>query len=307
MELKDARTLKAPVTVELPRPQVTLLSKAVQDDSNASATPVQLGSLDDLPVEGKLVFFLKSIVPAAFPRDEKVEVASADGSFQTTLALSDGSLMLENADTAEGSIEPLARFGFSAFGPVRVRAISNDGAAGDWLPLGTLVRLPGFKELRCPRSVSKPCLLSGSNLFLAESFASAPTFDNPVEVPPEFTGIQFVVPHPANGVLYVKLRDDPATVQTFTLPVTLISLPSAAIKALPAIPPPAPAEEPAAPTAAPPAAPAAAPPAETSPTSKPAPSTSEPPSSGPSTPAAPNAEGPPAGGSQTPTPAPNSN
>jgi hypothetical protein len=31
------------------------------------------------------------------------------------------------------------------------------------------------------------------------------------------------VPHAANGVLYVKLRDDPATVQTLTLPVTLVS------------------------------------------------------------------------------------
>jgi hypothetical protein len=30
-----------------------------------------------------------------------------------------------------------------------------------------------------------------------------------------------MVPHPANGILYFKLRDDPATVQTLTLPVTL--------------------------------------------------------------------------------------
>ena len=65
--------------------------------------------------------------------------------------------MLEDAKTAVGSVEPLARFGASAFGPVRVRAISADGVAGDWLPLGTLVRLPGFKDLRCPRSFSKPC------------------------------------------------------------------------------------------------------------------------------------------------------
>ena len=131
--------------------------------------------------------------------------------------------MLEDADTAVASLEPLARFGSSAFGPVRVRAISADGAAGDWLPLGTFVRLPGFKELRCPRSASKPCMLSGTNLFLAASFASAPSFDNPTEVPPEFTGMQLIVPHPVNGVLYLKLRDDPATVQTLTLPVTPIS------------------------------------------------------------------------------------
>jgi hypothetical protein len=28
------------------------------------------------------------------------------------------------------------------------------------------------------------------------------------------------VAHPANGTLYLKLRDDPATVQTLTLPIT---------------------------------------------------------------------------------------
>ena len=135
---------------------------------------------DDLPVEGRLVFFLKSDVPAEFPRDEKVEVAAADSSFHTMLALSDGSLMLEDAHTAVANLEPLARFGSSAFGPVRVRAISADGAAGDWVPLGTLVRIPGFKELRCPRSAAKPCLLSGTDLFLAASFSATPSFDNPV-------------------------------------------------------------------------------------------------------------------------------
>ena len=46
---------------------------------------MHLGSADDLPVERRLVFFLKSRVPANFPRDEKVEVAAADGSFSTVL------------------------------------------------------------------------------------------------------------------------------------------------------------------------------------------------------------------------------
>jgi len=225
--LKDGRTLDAPVIVDPPRPQFTLLNKAVQPDAGATLPPVQLGSTSDLPVDGKLVFFLKSTVPAAFPRDEKVEVAAADGSFQTTLSLDhDDGLMLEDSATAVGSIEPLTRFGSSAFGPVRVRAIAADGVTSDWVPLGTLVRMPGFIDLRCPRSVSKPCLLSGSNLFLATAFSSTPTFDNPTEVTPDFTGTQLIVPHPVDGVLYLKLRDDPATVQTLTLPVTPIVLPS---------------------------------------------------------------------------------
>lgn len=219
VELRDGRELKVPVKVELPRPQVALLSKGTQDAQSAEPSPVHLGSPNDLPVGSRLVFFLKSKTPAAFPRDEKVEVAAADDSFHTTLSLSDGSLILEDANTALAVVEPLAKFGSSAFGPLQARAISGDGVAGDWLSLGTLVRLPGFKELHCPRSVARPCTLTGTNLFLAESMASSPDFENAVDVPADFTGTQLTVPHPANGVLYLKLRDDPATVQTLALSV----------------------------------------------------------------------------------------
>jgi hypothetical protein len=90
---------------------------------------------------------------------------------------------------------------------------------GDWLPLGTLVRLPEFKELHCPRNPVRTCLLTGTNLFLAESIGASPEFENATEVPADFTGTQLSVPHPTNSLLYLKLRDDPATVQTLTLPV----------------------------------------------------------------------------------------
>lgn len=272
VQLRDGRKLKAPVTVEPPRPQVTLLSKGTQDDSTATPSPVTLGSPDDLPVGGRLVFFLKSGVPANFPRDEKVEVAAADGSFRTVLTLADGSLMLADAKTAMGSVEPLARFGSSAFGPLRVRALSNDGTTGDWLPLGTLVRLPGFKELRCPHALAKPCTLTGVNLFLAASIAATQEFSTVTDVPPDFTGTQFSVPHPVNGVLYLKLRDDPATVQTLTLPVTLMGLPESKAPAPQIQPTAAPQEAPETQPAAPVTAPAAAPstqPASAPPATKP--------------------------------------
>lgn len=244
--LKDGRVLTTPVKVGPPRPQVMLLNKSVENDA-ATQPPVQLASPDDLPIDmssgGRVVFFLKSVVPEEFPRDEKVEVAAADSSFHTTLSLADGGLMLEDARTAVGRLEPLKRFGGSAFGPVRVRAVAADGATSDWVQLGTLVRLPGFTALRCPRSAAKPCLLSGTNLFLALSFAATQDFNDSVEVP-QFTGTQVVVPHPVNGVLYMKLRDDPATVQTVSLAVTPI--PAAMLPADPVKAPAAPVETPAA-------------------------------------------------------------
>lgn len=229
VQLRDGRELKVKVNVQPPRPQVALLSKGVQDDGTPS--PVHLGSPDDLPLHGKLVFFLKSEVPQKFPRNEDVEVAAADGSFRTVLSLSDGSLMLEDNRTALGSVEPLEKFGPSAFGPIQARAISADGVAGDWMPLGTLVRLPAFKELHCPRSIARPCLLTAGNLFLAESISASPDFSNPTEIPGDFTGDQIAVPHPVNGTLYLKLRDDPQTVQTLTMPLNAATpavVPSAA-------------------------------------------------------------------------------
>jgi hypothetical protein len=264
VQLLDGRQLKVPVTVGPPRPQIALLNKGVQEETAANPSPVRLGSPDDLPVDGRLVFFIKSRVPADFPRNEKVEVAAVDGSFQTILSLTDGTLMLEDAKTAMGSVEPLARFGGSAFGPIEVRAMSAEGVTGDWLPLGTLVRVPGFKELRCPRALAKPCTLTGTNLFLASDIGSTPDLGNATDVPPDFTGTQLSLPHPANGTLYLKLRDDPVTVQTLTLPVipanpaNQAAAPPAAFPIAPAPAPPA-----VAPVAPPPAQP------EPSPTAKP--------------------------------------
>ena len=225
VRLLDGRKLKVPVMVDPPRPQAVLLNKGVQFDSGVQATPVALGSPDDLPVQGHLVFFLKSTIPSQFSRDEKVEVASDDSSFDTTLDLAHGDLMLADSKTAVATLNPLKSFGLSAFGPLRARVISADGAAGDWIPLGTLVRLPGFQDLRCPRSQSRPCILSGTNLFLATAFSATQEFTDPTQVPLDFTGLQLEVPHPANGgALYVKLRDDPGIVQTLNLPVTLVPL-----------------------------------------------------------------------------------
>jgi hypothetical protein len=63
------------------------------------------------------------------------------------------------------------------------------------------------------------------------------SFDSAVNVPPEFTGTELAVPHPVTkGVLYLKLRDDPANTETLTLPVTLMTAPEAAAIPLPSAP-----------------------------------------------------------------------
>lgn len=217
--LQDGRELKIPFTVQPQRPQLILLNRSVQEENGAQIQSIHLGKPDDLPMYGHLVFFLRSLVPSHFPRSQKIELAAEDGSFHTLLNLTDGGLILEDNRTVMGRIDPQERLGMSAFGPIHVRAISEEGIASDWIPLGTLVRLPGLKDLRCPRTAAKPCALTGTNLFLVDSFSTTKEFENPIEVPVDFTGTLIMVPHPVTGQLYLKLRDDPETVQTLTLPV----------------------------------------------------------------------------------------
>jgi hypothetical protein len=123
---------------------------------------------------------------------------------------------LENSKVAVARLDPAKAFGPSAFGPLQFRVILN-GVPGDWQRLATLVRLPVLKEIKCPSTVDLACKLSGSNLFLVDSVSSDPKFTHPVQVPDGFPGYSMPVPHPMDGNLYVKLRDDPTVVNLTTL------------------------------------------------------------------------------------------
>ncbi len=224
------------------------------------------------------MFSLRAQVPAAFSRDEAIEVATTDESFSTTLSVGNG-IMLQNASVAVAALDPAKAFGFSASGPLQFRVIAS-GVAGDWQPLATLVRLPVLRELKCPATPELACKLSGTNLFLVESISNDPRFDRPTQVPDGFPGSALPVPHPTVDHLYVKLRDDPSVIHVAAIGVQ--QLPSSAEEAErapvrhaaaqadpiaanpaaaapPAAPAQAPASAPAASAAAPPAAPAPAP------------------------------------------------
>ena len=145
--VKDGRTLELKTSVDQPRPKVTLVSKNVEPGPTAEA--VHLGSENELPQDGKLSFFLKTEVPAAFPRNEKIEVSTEDGSLTTLLGLDDGSLVLEDSQSVLAQLDPMKSFGASAFGPLRFRPVHADGRKGDWQPLATLVRVPFLTDVHC--------------------------------------------------------------------------------------------------------------------------------------------------------------
>jgi hypothetical protein len=167
-----------------------------------------------------MTFFLKSVAPPEFPRDQKIEVAATNGGFDTMLSLSDASLTLQDAHTVLAVLDPAKAFGPSAFGQLRFRPVTGTGVAGDWQPLTSLVRLPSLKEVHCPASPAKPCTLTGENLFLIDSVSNTQQFTHPVTVPMGFAGMSMQVPRPNGTTLYLKLRDDPSTVDLVSLPVS---------------------------------------------------------------------------------------
>ena len=209
-------------------PSVTLIGKAVvppeadsQPDSKPAAKSkptftIKLGSADDLLLSDALLFSLKSEQP--FPSTGQIEIASPDGPLHATLSVARDTLILEDAHSILAKLEPLKAFGASAHGPIRLRAVMPDGAAGDWLPLVTLVRVPTLTGLSCPAGRQLPCTLTGEGLKLIDSLAADAAFTNPTRVSDGFMGSSLKVLPPTGALYYVRLRDDPAVIDTVTLP-----------------------------------------------------------------------------------------
>ncbi len=212
--LKDGRAYDLRVAVQAPRPRAALIGKSLQ--LSTSAGSIRLGDGDELPQDAQLSFSLRAQAPPKFTQDERIEVATVDGSASTVLDLGSGSLTLQDARIAVARLDPAKAFGPSTFGPLRYRVVSH-GVAGDWQSVATLVRLPVLKELSCPDGTDGPCRLIGVNLFLLDSVSADSRFGAPTSIPDGFTGSVLSVPRPAKGELYVKLRDDPGVISVAVL------------------------------------------------------------------------------------------
>jgi hypothetical protein len=216
--LADGRTVEARSTVQIQRPKVSLLSKRITPLPPAAAaeagvaagpSPIKLASSDDLPLGSQLLFFLKS--EQKFPRDEKIEIASADDALHTTLSIAAGTLVLQDSHTVLGRLDPLKTFG----------AVAADGTEGEWIPLATLVRLPTLSGVHCPTDLTRSCLLDGSDLYLIDSIANDPSFNPATDVPEGFVDNTLAIPHPTLNGFFLRLRDDPTAVHAVIMPVTM--------------------------------------------------------------------------------------
>ena len=225
--LKDGRALDVQTFVGAPRPSAVLIGKSVLPSASRGESNILISDLNELPQDAKLTFSVRAKSPAVFGHDVAIEVATADESFSTALTMGNGAITLENSNVAVAQLNPTKAFGPSAFGPLRFRVVAN-GVSGDWQPLATLVRLPVLKELKCPAAADMPCKLSGSDLFLVDAVSNEAQFTHPVQVPDGFTGYSLSVPHPTDGQLFVKLRDDPAAIHAVALATQELASASAA-------------------------------------------------------------------------------
>jgi len=217
--LKDGRVLDLKSEVEAPRPVVSVLSHSVQSEQSSASPSVRLGSQDELPQDGRLVFVLKTQVPETFPSTEKIEVATADESFRVLLSVKEGNLTMQDAKTVFAVLDPMKFLGPSAFGPLKFRAVSADETDGDWQPLVDLVRIPVLTGIHCAPEPEKQCRLSGDKLFLLDSVSTEADFANPITVPEGFVEDALAIPPPKGKTLYIRLRDHPNTIDTVTLPM----------------------------------------------------------------------------------------
>ena len=216
--LEDGRTLSTSFTVLPSRPALELLGKSF---TLLQPSPIQLAAKNDLPLSSHVTVALRSAAP--LPRDGSVEIASEDGSLNARLSIAAGSLTLQDSRTVLAELDPEKAFGRSAFGPLHLRLVTHDGTAGDWLPLGTLVRLPALSALQCAplasaNNAAPTCNLSGSALFLIQAVSLDPAFASPTELPEGFVGDSLTIPRPAGNSFYLKLRDDPASANLVTMP-----------------------------------------------------------------------------------------
>jgi hypothetical protein len=210
---KDGRTERLEAVVQPPRPQVVVTALTRRAGPAPDGVPLALADKDEVAGGDVLVFTLAPAGQTTLQPHETVEVSTLDGAYATRLGpsnvvLADPRAAVVTLDTAK-ALDP------SAYGPLRVRIVDDRGES-DWQPLATLVRLPRIDAVDCTRDRTM-CRLRGQSLFLIAALSADAKFANPVSVPAGFPGDALEVPRPKNGLLYLKLHDDPDVVSVVRL------------------------------------------------------------------------------------------
>ena len=204
--LLDKVILAAPRTPA--RLGTSMIAHNVQRPAASGPVAIALGNDAVIPSTATFTFSLRTEKDARLTGQESIEIAAASGGDSARLTVSNGLTFVDD-HVVIATLQPAKLLGASAFGALRAR-IMRDGAESDWLPVGTLVRLPTLSQLQCPAAPADSCTLSGDSLFLIDSLSATPGFEHPQAVPTGYAAGTLQVPRPADGgALYLRLHDAP--------------------------------------------------------------------------------------------------
>ncbi|RIA37521.1 hypothetical protein DFR49_3407 [Hephaestia caeni] len=210
--LADGRKRPLPVVVAAPRPAATLLGLTATPAVTQHQLQIAIADKKVVPLGAALTFSFRAAPTTRLTGRETIEIATADGRLSARIAPGAG-YAVQNDTIGVVKADLAATLGASAYGPIRFR-ILQDGVAGAWAPLATLVRLPTLDALQCD---DQACHLTGSDLYLLAAVATTADFAGAVAVPDGFTGTMIAVPRPADGRLFLRLRDDAGAIATVTI------------------------------------------------------------------------------------------
>lgn len=205
VRLKDGRVVIARVEVTNPRPSVAVVHKTVEAAAASGSVQMELLGEQALPKDSVLTFSLQGQAGTRFAGGELVELATLDGTIASLKA--GAGLTRVDATTLVARFSPSEMLSPGAFGPLRFRVV-QDGIAGNWEPLGVLVRLPVIRGVTCG-SGEPTCTLLGSQLYLIQSVSRDPSFSTASIVPAGYTGSAITLPRPESEAVFLKLRDAP--------------------------------------------------------------------------------------------------
>lgn len=205
----DKVVLAAPRTPT--RLAASMIAHNVQRAAASGPVAITLGSDSEIPGNATFTFSLRTDGNARLTGQESIEIAAASGGEGARLTVSNGLTFVDD-HVLIATFQPGRLLGPSAFGALKARIV-RDGAESDWLPIGTLVRLPTLTQLQCGAAPADGCTLTGSGLFLIDSLSATPGFEHPQAVPAGYASDTLPVPRPAdNGALYFRLHDAPDVV-----------------------------------------------------------------------------------------------
>ena len=213
-ETIDAAKIVVPVATRPQPPAARIVARFSEPPANgpdATAPNLKLDGADEIPANLWLSFTLKAEPGQHFTGHEVVEVGTSSSDTSVRLTSGNG-LTLVDPTVLVVNFLPGQALGGSAYGPLRARLLRGE-VAGDWLGIGTLVRLPRLKTLDCPANPANPCTLRGEALYLLASLSATREFDSAASVPDGFPGSTLPVMRPgADGTLFVRLHDAPEIV-----------------------------------------------------------------------------------------------